>query len=422
MKQRKRKKGPLLIIGAVLIYFLGLFAGIAAIFAIPEYRHKEDMFYEAGNMMDAYISGEEVQLPFTNMLLAVYSADGEILYKTGSASHPLDFDCDKYLSPYISKTLNSGRYYSTIIMHNGITSIQSVNDSPRLGGDIDFVSFAALPIEPGNDSSEVLFLARDLLSVSTYILVYVIIYTIIIAIIYTTVLIEFSREKKFEKIQQNYLDNITHDLKSPITSIKALIMSLSEHNLSEEEQSVYYGIILSEINRQEAMVQNILSLSKIQNGKMDLTKRNVPADEIFVKTIDKYATLCEDMGISFHSPSLSMLPEFHTNSERMVQVLELLLDNAVKFAADNGEINLQLSSKGSHYIVCVRDNGIGIPKDHLPHIFERFYMGETLNNPHGSGLGLAIAKEIIEGLGEKIWVNSKEGKGSSFFFTISIAK
>lgn len=416
------KKGPLLVVCAVLIYIIGLAAGIAAIFAIPEYRHKEDLFYEAGNMMEAYISDGEAVPPFANMLLAVYSAEGEILYKNGSANHPLDFDCDKYLAPYVDKVLAAERYYATIMMINGITSLQSVTDSPRVGGNIDFVSFAALPLEGAGEDAGVLFLARDLVSVSTYVIVYVAIYTVIILIIYLTAFVEFRRAKKFEKFQQNYLDNITHDLKSPITSIKALVLSLSEHNLSEEDQSLYYGLILSEINRQEAMVQNILSLSKIQNGKMDLSKRSVAAEEIFADTIEKYSTLCEDMGISFFPPCLEGAPGFHTNPERMVQVLELLMDNAVKFATDGGEIHLQLTQKGNHCIVCVRDNGIGIPKEHLPHVFERFYMGETLNNPHGSGLGLAIAKEIIEGLGEKLWVNSKEGKGTSFFFTVGLAR
>lgn len=422
MTNKTLKKGPLLIVAAVLIYILGLYIGIAAIFVIPEYRHKEDLFYEAGQALDSYLSKEDVLLPFSNMLAVVYSSDGEMLYKTGSAAHPLDFDCDKYLSSHISKAIKADRYYANIVMLNGITSMQSVDETSRLGENIDFVAVAALPIERNGAVSEVLFLARDLVSISTYILVYAIIYSFIILIIYLTILIEVKRAQKFDEFQRNYLDNITHDLKSPITSIKALVLSLSDHTLSQEEQSVYYGIILSEINRQEAMVQNILSLSKIQNGKIDLTKQDIPADKLFAPTVEKYSTLCEDMGISFNFPSLSSFPVFHTNPEHMSRVLELLLDNAVKFAADGGEIHLQLTPKSNHYVVCVKDKGIGIPKDHLPHIFERFYMGETVNNPHGSGLGLAIAKEITDGLGEKLWASSKEGKGSSFFFTIGLAK
>lgn len=111
------------------------------------------------------------------------------------------------------------------------------------------------------------------------------------------------------------------------------------------------------------------------------------------------------------------MPKLYTDADRVIQLLEILLDNALKFVEEGGSILLNATTKYGQATIRVNDTGRGISSDDLPHIFERFYKSEV-DNPTGSGLGLAIANEIISGLHETIWVQTEVGKGTTFFFTV----
>lgn len=111
------------------------------------------------------------------------------------------------------------------------------------------------------------------------------------------------------------------------------------------------------------------------------------------------------------------MPSLHTNASCVGQVLEILLENAVKYVTSGDHIWIDVSPAKNYVIVCVRDDGCGISKEDLPHVFERFYRCSR-NVKNSSGLGLAIAKEIIDNLEEKIWVESELGKGTAFYFTV----
>ena len=112
------------------------------------------------------------------------------------------------------------------------------------------------------------------------------------------------------------------------------------------------------------------------------------------------------------------LPDFYTDAFRLTQLLEILLDNAYKFVGDEGHIFIDATSKYGQATLRINDDGRGISAKDYPHIFERFYK-TAVDNPTGSGLGLAIAREIVDGLGEQIWVQSEEGRGTIFFVTVA---
>ena len=228
------------------------------------------------------------------------------------------------------------------------------------------------------------------------------------------------RRYKYHQMENDYIANITHDLKSPITSIKALSENLSLGVVEDEEvKKKYYALLARESVKLQHTVQGILELSAIQNAQTNFSKQQVKLADCFEPIIEKYKMLCDDMMIEFEvSEALSLVPRVYTNPKNIARLLDILLDNAVKFVGEDGIIQLDIAVEAKMVKICVRDNGIGISREDQTHIFDRFYMVDSSYNVNGSGLGLAIALEIANALNEKIWVESTLGKGTTFFFTV----
>ena len=415
MKNRSRTYAFL----TILIYLLCLAGGVWAIFKIPEYRHKEDQLYEAGRYLQRYLAGDlPVNITFANMCIAVYTPDGTVLYTEGSVNHPLSFDTDRYLKPLVPRALSSGKMYRLLAMVNGITSEQSVNGTAALGGDLDFVSAVGIAFD--GDAKGVLFLCADNASLGTYVVVYVIILSVMFLMIGLLQVVMLRNRRQLEILQQSYIDNVTHNLKSPVASVKALLLAISDHDLPQEKQSEYIGIMLGEINRQESMIRNILCLSRIQNGRMDFSRHRMEAQELFGPLFCRYAVLCEDSGITWHAPEkLDTVPDVCTNKDRVAQILDVLIDNAIHAMPDGGQIELTLTQHTGHITLSLTDDGPGIDSADLPHVFERFYTGRGGQGSTGSGLGLSIALETATRLGEKLSVSSTPGQGTTFYLTIA---
>lgn len=248
---------------------------------------------------------------------------------------------------------------------------------------------------------------------------YALVCTLLYSIVIYSVLAQRKSREKIETIYHQYIANISHELKTPIASIQAITETLSEGLVHDEATlSRYYGIISRESRLLEHSVLQIIELSKLQDSRITFHKTDISPSEIFDTIKTRYASRCEDLGLSFSiEKSIWNLPKLYTDPDRVVQLLEILLDNALKFVEEGGSIVLNATTKYGQATIRVNDTGRGISDDDLPHIFERFYKSE-IDNPTGSGLGLAIAKEIINGLHETIWVQTEVGKGTTFFFTV----
>ena len=248
---------------------------------------------------------------------------------------------------------------------------------------------------------------------------YALVCTLLYSIVIYSVLAQRKSREKIETIYHQYIANISHELKTPIASIQAITETLSEGLVHDEATlSRYYGIISRESRLLEHSVLQIIELSKLQDSRITFHKTEISPSEIFDIMQTRYASRCEDLGLSFSiEKSIWNLPKLYTDPDRVVQLLEILLDNALKFVEEGGSIVLNATTKYGQATIRVNDTGRGISDDDLPHIFERFYKSE-IDNPTGSGLGLAIAKEIINGLHETIWVQTEVGKGTTFFFTV----
>lgn len=234
----------------------------------------------------------------------------------------------------------------------------------------------------------------------------------------------FIKEKnQLEQMRKDYVANISHELKTPLASIKALTETLSDHVVTDQEKiDQYYGIILRESARLEKLISDLLELSRLQHKKVAFSKTVVDTKEIIEQVSEPFAILADEMGLKFMiTERAKNLPETYSNQDRIIQVLTILLDNAFKFTPVQGNVTIDAKTTDRKAEIMVSDNGHGISKEILPHIFGRFNKEDLSHTSAGSGLGLSIASEIMEQLGEKIRVESQADSGTTFTITLKKA-
>lgn len=232
-------------------------------------------------------------------------------------------------------------------------------------------------------------------------------------------------QRKNLAMQKNYIDNITHELKSPISSVKALTETMYDGLIhSEEKRKRYYKIILSEMVGLENTVSNMLELSKIQNNQIDCSKIRQSSYEVFGHIIEKYAALCDEKDIQFsiYPRNYGAYP-LYTNPSMSARILDILLDNAVKFSdPEKGMITIRFTDNHSELLISIQNNGSYIHGNEQKKVFGRFYKGDKSHNEKGSGLGLSIALEIVKTLDEELTLIESTEKGTIFGFTVKKGK
>lgn len=234
-----------------------------------------------------------------------------------------------------------------------------------------------------------------------------------------TMIQDVTEEVRLEQTRRDYVANVSHELRTPIASIRSLADALNDGLVKKEEDKVrYYGYILRESMRLSRLINDLLELSRLQSGGVALEKRAFSIKELFLELSERFAAAAGDSGLTF----LLELPEeelqAYSNEDRVEQVLIALLDNAIKYAADDGRVTLKAEHTGKELLLSVCNTG-HIPEEHLRHLFERFYKADTAHAEQGTGLGLAIAKEIMSLLGERIWAENC-GDEACFRFTLKI--
>ncbi|MDN4495546.1 sensor histidine kinase [Ureibacillus aquaedulcis] len=234
----------------------------------------------------------------------------------------------------------------------------------------------------------------------------------------------FIKERnQLEQMRKDYIANISHELKSPLASIKALTETLADHVVTEQSRiNQYYSIILRESAHLEKLIYDLLELSRLQSEVVAFKKKIVNTNQLIEHVSEPFSILAEDMDLQFKiTDQAKNLPVTYTNEDRIMQVLTILLDNAFKFTPENGRIEIDAECTNKKVKILVSDNGPGISKEFLPYIFERFKQADSSHNTVGSGLGLSIAHEIMVRLGEEIQIR-KSRFNSGTTFTISIKR
>jgi two-component system phosphate regulon sensor histidine kinase PhoR len=232
---------------------------------------------------------------------------------------------------------------------------------------------------------------------------------------------DLTKIRQLERVRQDFVANVSHELRTPIASLKALAETLQEGAIDEPSVAKdFLGRINAEVDRLTQIVQELGELSRIESGQAPIAKKPFDIAEAIEQAAGRLKAQADRAGLSLDIDITSHLPQVLADRDRLEHVLVNLIHNAIKFTLPGGRITVSAKGEGSNILVSVADTGVGIPADDLPRIFERFYKVDKARSGGGTGLGLAIAKHIVEAHGGKIWAESVEQKGSTFYFTLPL--
>ena len=237
------------------------------------------------------------------------------------------------------------------------------------------------------------------------------------------ILSDVTSAERLEQTRRDYVANVSHELRTPLTAMRALLEPLRDGLIKTEEQKQQtYEVVLRETMRLSRLVSDMLELSRLQSGTASLTRSVFSPLPLLSLIHETYSAYAEDYQQTFVYDVPDTLPQVTGNPDRTQQVLIALLDNAFKYTPEGGMVTLSAAQTGDIVRVTVRDTGIGIGPEDLPHVFDRFYKADKSHHSRGTGLGLAIAYEIMKNLGEEMTVQSAPGVGSAFTFTLHVAQ
>ncbi len=224
--------------------------------------------------------------------------------------------------------------------------------------------------------------------------------------------------EQVENNRKRFISNVSHELRSPITSIKGFISGILDGIIPKEKENYYLSIAYEEIQRLTRLVNDLLDLSAIESGEVTLKFRKTDINELIRLTVIKFETTIKSkklkVDVSFNEDNLYVTADV----DKLIQVLTNLIDNAVKYVNENGRIRISTKIKGNKVLVQVYNNGPGISEGDLKHIWDRFYKSDkSRTSKNSTGLGLPIVRNILTQFGEDIWVESKED-GVMFSFTL----
>jgi len=222
------------------------------------------------------------------------------------------------------------------------------------------------------------------------------------------VLHDATEQEKEERERRLFVSNVSHELRTPLTSVKSYLEALDDGALDEEIAPNFIKVSLDETNRMMRMISDLLALSRIDNKstQLDVEMTNFTAFMTYI--LNRF----------------DQIKSQETNTDKMTQVVDNILNNAIKYSPDGGKITVSMKTTDSQLIVSISDQGLGIPKKDLPLIFDRFYRVDKARSraQGGTGLGLSIAKEIIKQHKGFIWAKSEYGKGSTFTIVLPYDK
>lgn len=223
-----------------------------------------------------------------------------------------------------------------------------------------------------------------------------------------------------EDDQKKFVANISHDFRSPLTSIKGYLEAMLDGTIPSELHEKYLGIVLNETDRLTKLTNSLLTLNNLNTKGMLLDKTDFDINPVIRNTAASFEGTCRKKTIAIELVLTGDVMYVKADMGKIQQVLYNLLDNAIKFSHHNSVIRIETSEKKNKLFVSVKDSGIGIPKDDLKMVFERFYKSDSSRgkDKKGTGLGLSIVKEIIASHNEHINVISTEGVGTEFIFSL----
>jgi len=234
---------------------------------------------------------------------------------------------------------------------------------------------------------------------------------------------DMTQVRKLEIVRRDFISNVSHELRTPLASLKALTETLQGGALSDPDAGPrFLERIHTEVDALSQMTQELLDLSRIESGQVQLNYESISPRKLIHTAAERMKAQIERARLKLDVYCEDGLPNIMADRNRLEQVLVNLIHNAVKFNRPGGSVTLNVESIPGGVRCAVRDTGLGIPAESLARIFERFYRVDSSRTGSGTGLGLSISKHIVEAHGGRIWAESDEGRGSSFFFEIPTNK
>jgi two-component system, OmpR family, phosphate regulon sensor histidine kinase PhoR len=232
---------------------------------------------------------------------------------------------------------------------------------------------------------------------------------------------DITRLKQLEKVRQDFVANVSHELRTPLTTIKGYAETLHAGAIKEDVAPRFIEIIKRHTDRLTKIVEDLLTLSTIESKEFSLTLETISISELFDDVLDFLIEPAGKKGISITRSELASPLLVHGDRKHLEQVFINLLDNAIKYGREGGRISVSaVEREGKEVQITVHDDGMGIPKQDLSRIFERFYRVDKGRSQElgGTGLGLSIVKHIVQAHGGRVWAESEPAKGSTFYFTL----
>ena len=242
------------------------------------------------------------------------------------------------------------------------------------------------------------------------------------------VLHDVTSQQKEEREQKEFVSNVSHELRTPLTSVKSYVEALADGAWQNPEVAPQFlKVVEDETERMIRMINDLLSLSRMDSGTVKLNLEYVNINELFSYILDRFDMIIQKeaddptkkkYSIERHFTKRDLWVEIDT--DKFTQVIDNIMNNAIKYSPDGGIITARLLETHNHVILSIADQGLGIPRKDLGHIFDRFFRVDKARSRKqgGTGLGLAISKEVVNLLGGQIWVDSIEGRGSTFYISL----
>ncbi|KRM12623.1 two-component sensor histidine kinase [Paucilactobacillus suebicus DSM 5007 = KCTC 3549] len=242
------------------------------------------------------------------------------------------------------------------------------------------------------------------------------------------VLHDITEQQKVDRDRKQFVSNVSHELRTPLTSVRSYVEALTDGAWEDPDVAPgFLKVVQDETDRMIRMINDLLSLSRMDSGTSKLDLEYVNLNELFNYILNRFDMILKNENEDESSKKYSIDRVFtkkdlwvEVDTDKFTQVVDNLMNNAVKYSPDGGVITARLLETHNHVILSISDQGLGIPRADIPHVFDRFFRVDKARSRKqgGTGLGLAISKEVINMLGGQIWVDSVEGRGSTFYISL----
>lgn len=251
-----------------------------------------------------------------------------------------------------------------------------------------------------------------------------VLFILVIVIAYSGAIYQLIRQKQISEIKSDFINNMTHEFKTPIATINLAVEAIKNPKVIDEKSKVlrYLQMIRDENKRMHAQVENVLRISKLEKNQLDISKDRVDAHEIIGHAVAHINLIVDDRGGYVNTHLDADRSEILANSMHFTNVIVNILDNAIKYSPEAPKIDVFTEVAKNYIIISIKDQGAGMGKAVLKKVFEKFYREHTgdIHNVKGHGLGLAYVKKIVDDHQGEIYAESEKGKGSTFYIKLPL--